>query len=366
MINYDKTEIRQSLTIEDIFDLLDEWGGSPEYIESGLLAQTICHNEPSINNSHKLYYYTNSGLFHCYSGCEEPSFDIFELTIKVAHIQWNKNFDLNDAVRYIAAKFGILGVLQEDDNNALEDWKILESYENIQKESSPVQKISLKPYNSHILNRFNYNVRLTPWLSEGITQEVLDLSDIGYYPKDDQIVIPHFDKDGNLVGIRGRAMCQEDCDKYGKYRPIKVNRITYKHPLGMNLYNLNNSKDNIMTMKKVIVFESEKSSLLYRSYFGVENDISVACCGSNLTLFHMQALLELGVQEVIIAFDKKGLQDDLKVYTKKFYKMQEKYGHFVTLSFMYDVNDNLLPPKASPIDCGKDIFLTLFKNRIFL
>lgn len=366
MINYDKTEIRQSLTLEDIFDLLDEWGGSPEHIETGLLAQTICHNEPNISNSHKLYYYENTGLFHCYSGCDEPSFDIFELTIKVAHIQWNKNFDLNDAVRYIAAKFGILGVLQEDDDNSLEDWKILESYTNILREAPVVQKISLKTYDSHILNRFNHQVRLTPWLSEGISQEVLDLSDIGYYPKDDQIVIPHFDINGKLVGIRGRAMCQEDCDKFGKYRPLKVNKIMYKHPLGMNLYNLNNSKNNIQLMKKAIVFESEKSCLLYRSYFGIENDISVACCGSNLTLFHMQTLLDLGSQEIIIAFDKKGEQDNLQSYTKKFYKMQEKYGHFVTLSFLYDVSDNLLPPKASPIDCGKDIFLTLFKDRIFL
>lgn len=366
MIDYNKTEIRQSLTIEDIFDLLSEWGGSPEYIESGLLSQTICHNEPSINNSHKLYYYENTGLFHCYSGCEEPSFDIFELTIKVAHLQWGKNFDLNDAVRYIAAKFGIIGVLQEDDNNALEDWKILESYANILTEPIKMQHIELKKYDSHILQCFNYSVILAPWLSEGISQDVLDLSDIGYYPKDDQIVIPHFDQEGNLVGIRGRSMCQADCEKYGKYRPLRVNKITYKHPLGMNLYNLNNSKKAISILKKAIVFESEKASLLYRTYFGIENDISVACCGSNLTLFHMQALLAAGAQEIIVAFDKKGEQDDLSSYTKKFYKMQEKYGQFVTLSFMYDVADDLLPPKASPIDCGKEIFLTLFKNRIFL
>ena len=52
----------------------------------------------------------------------------------------------------------------------------------------------------------------------------------------------------------------------------------------MNLYNLNNSKDNIKLIGKAIVFESEKSCLLYQTYFGIENDISVACCGSNLSI----------------------------------------------------------------------------------
>ena len=56
----------------------------------------------------------------------------------------------------------------------------------------------------------------------------------------------------------------------------------------MNLYNFNNSKDNIRLSKKAIVFEGEKSCLLYQSYFGLENDISVACCGSSLSSFEVQ------------------------------------------------------------------------------
>ena len=51
----------------------------------------------------------------------------------------------------------------------------------------------------------------------------------------------------------------------------------------MNLYNLNHSQNNIKTIKKAIIFEGEKSCLLYQSYFGMENDISVACCGSSIS-----------------------------------------------------------------------------------
>ena len=43
---YDKKEIRELLTIENIFELLHEWGGDPEYTEAGITSSTICHNPP--------------------------------------------------------------------------------------------------------------------------------------------------------------------------------------------------------------------------------------------------------------------------------------------------------------------------------
>jgi len=51
------------------------------------------------------------------------------------------------------------------------------------------------------------------------------------------------------------------------------------------LYNFNNSRCIIPKIKKAIVFEGEKSCLKYQSYFGIENDISVACCGSSFSAY---------------------------------------------------------------------------------
>lgn len=48
----------------------------------------------------------------------------------------------------------------------------------------------------------------------------------------------------------------------------------------------------------------EKSCLKYQTYFGFENDISVACCGSNLSSYQVSLLLDAGAQEIIIAFDR--------------------------------------------------------------
>ena len=121
-------------------------------------------------------------------------------------------------------------------------------------------------------------------------------------------------------------------------------------------------------MKKVIVFEGEKSPLLYESYFGMENDISVACCGSNLSSYQVKLLLDLGVEEIIIAFDKqfKELGDEEhKGWVKKLKDINNKYSKQVKISFMFD-KWGLLNYKDSPIDAGPEKFLELFKKRIIL
>ena len=94
MLVFDKLKIREALTTENIFDLLQEFGGDPGRESFGLTSATICHNPPG-EGSRKLYYYENTGLFKCFTGCDEY-FDPFQLVIKIARIQWDKEFDLND------------------------------------------------------------------------------------------------------------------------------------------------------------------------------------------------------------------------------------------------------------------------------
>ena len=368
MLIFDKQEIRDALTEDMMFELFQEFGGDPVQTSFGILSTTICHNPPG-EGSQKLYWYSNTGLCRCYTGCDEPIFDIFELVIKVMKIQKDKDFDLNDAVRWVAAKFGFAG--REEDappEDQIEDWKYLANYNRIQEIQSQNNHIILKEYENDILNRFNYNLKITPWLNEGITQEAIDNSKIGFYLGGDQITIPHLDQDFRFIGLRGRTVVIEDGEKYGKYRPLKVNQQLYNHPLGMNLYNLCYSQDMIARMGKAIVFEGEKSCLKYKSFFGIVNDISVACCGSNLSAYQTQLLLEAGAKEIIIAFDRqfKEIGDEEFYRLKKnLIKINEKYSNDIIVSFIFDKN-KLTNYKDSPIDCGKEIFLELFKERIIL
>lgn len=366
MLSFDKKEVRENLTTDNIFELLQEWGGEPEYTNFGIVSSTICHNRPN-EGSRKLYYYDNSGLFRCYTGCDS-TFDIFELTMKVMQIQFNIGFDLNQAVHMIAYKFGISGK-SIDLQNEIADWEIFKQYNRIADiKSTENQQIVLKEYDDSILNNLNYKVLIKPWMDEGIGIDSLKQARIGFYPGQDQITIPHYDQNNRFIGLRGRTLSQLDAERYGKYRPVIINRQLYSHPLGMNLYNLNNSKNNIKQMEKAIIFESEKSTLLYQTAFGFNNDISVACCGSNISIYQIKMLLDNGAKEIIIAFDRqfKELNDnEFKHLTSNLIKINNRYKNYVNISFIFDKN-KITGYKASPIDEGKEKFLTLFKNRIIL
>ena len=355
-------EIKNNLSLDQIEDLLTSLGGEPYRQNEIIISRTICH----CGESHKLFYYDNTKLFRCYTECSEI-FDVFQLVIKV-HESAGTKMVLPQALSYILKFFNIRMPGQQEFEllDDLADWKILNRYNKNDKEEKEKQIIELKIFDEQIL-KYLPRPHILPWENEGITKEVCDFHNICYNPSSQAIVIPHYNKDNELVGIRERTLIKEN-EQFGKYRPAYLNRKMYNHPLGFNLFNLNNSKDNIKRMKKAIVFEGEKSPLLYASYFGQENDITVACCGSSLSSYQIDLLKELGVDEIIIAFDKqfKDIGDDeWKGWTKKLKQIHQKYGSTVQISYLFD-KQNLLGYKDSPIDCGKEKFLKLFKERVRL
>ena len=282
-------------------------------------------------------------------------------------IQHKVDFSFGEAIKWIAYRFN-LSTEKPKEKNQLKDWEIFEKYQSlISPTKVDILSYKLPTYDATVLEHFNYSLRLTPWLNDGIGQEAIKYNHIGFYPGGDQITIPHYDKDDRFIGLRGRTLCEADAKEYGKYRPIKINTILYNHPLGLNLYNLNNSKYQIKQMKKAIVFESEKSTLQFQTAFGPDKDISVACCGSNLTAYQIQLLLQAGAEEIIIAFDRqfqnKGDKEYLQL-TKKLKSLQKKYKNYVNISYILD-KTKITNYKASPTDEGADKFLQLFNERIF-
>lgn len=354
-------KIKNNLTIEEVKDLLFSFGGDPVIKGETIISRTICHG----GHSHKLYYYNNTHLFKCYTDCGDNGFDIYELVMKINKLE-NINMSLLQSILFVCNFYNLTFSIEnfsQNDNN-LEDWKILNKYQQNINKNKEEKIIDFKYYDDKIL-RFLPHPHILPWEKEGISREVMEKYGICYDPSSEAIVIPHRDKDNNLLGIRERTLIKEN-EVYGKYRPAYLNNQMYNHPLGYALYNLNNSKDNIKKIKKAILFEGEKSCLLYASMFGIENDITVAVCGSNITSYQMQLLLDLGVKEVIVAFDrqfKKIGDEEWKVWTDKLKNINTKYSSKVQVSFMFD-KWNLLKYKDSPIDEGKETFLTLFKERV--
>lgn len=360
---YNKDQLKEQLELEQVYDLIETWGGEPEYINEGLVSQTICHNLPG-EGSRKLYYYANTRLCHCFTGCIDPSFDIFDLCIKVMKIQHDLSWELYDAMDYIAGYFGFEGAEEKDEEQSrLEDWDVFKEHKIKSFEIKQVGQ--LKEYDPIILSRLAYP-RIFDWEQEGISDTVIKKNNIGYYPSAEQITIPHYDINGRLIGIRGRSLSDIDANRYGKYRPLLIGKQLYNHPLSMNLYNLNNSKEIIKRAQVAVIFESEKACLMYQSYYGPENDISVACCGSNLSTYQIGLLKSLGVNEVIIAFDRQFQEigdEEFKRLKAKLIHFYMKYNTQIKVTAIFDKH-TLLPYKASPIDMGPKLFEKLLSERI--
>lgn len=367
--DYNKDEIKNSLTIEQIEELLVEFGGEPIRKGDTLISKTICHG----GETHKLYYFSNTALFHCFTDCGE-SFDIFELTRKVMSREHPKqrddsNWNLPEAIDYIARKFGYSPNVIADDSelDIQKDLHILQNYDRIKDINIETQQVELKEYDGSFLKNLPRPI-IEPWTAEGISKQIMDMRGICYDPLNMGVVIPHFDINNRLIGIRERTLIKEQAEKYGKYMPARIGGTMYNHPLSYNLYNLNFSKDNIRRIKKAIVFEGEKSSLKYASFFGPENDISADICGSSFVNYQAWLLIQLGVEEIIIAMDKQFQtigDPEFKKLVRNLKNIHKRYGQYVKISFMFD-KGNLLGYKDSPIDQGPEVFKQLFKERVSL
>lgn len=372
--DYNLEEIKENLSLEDIESILTEFGAEPIRRGNTIVSRTICHNPREESASHKLYYYQNTGLFHCYTGCAEPTFDIFELTRKVMSREQPKaredsNWNLPEAVDYIARKFGYAPILKENNSELVikQDLQILLNYSRIKDINISTQQIELKEYDGKFLNNLPKPI-IEPWAAEGISKSIMDNHNICFDPQNYGVVIPHYDINNRLIGIRERTLIKEQAEKYGKYMPARIGGTMYNHPLSYNLYNLNMSKNNIQRMKKAIVFEGEKSCLKYSSYFGQENDLSVAICGSSFIAYQAWLLMQLGVEEIIVGLDKQFQipgDDEFKKLVRNLKGIHKRYGQYVKISFMFD-KANHLGYKDSPVDAGPEIFKQLFKERVNL
>ena len=204
------------------------------------------------------------------------------------------------------------------------------------------------------------------WLKDGIKPEVMDRFHIGFSLSQNKITIPHFDINGRLVGIRGRALNEEEAAVFGKYRPIQVGDVLYTHPLHFNLYGIYEHQNGIRKRRSAIIAEGEKSVLLDDGYYGPLSN-TVACCGNKINKYQVHLLTDmLGANEITIAFDKEyddWHSQEAQEYRRRIEEACKKYKGQATFYYIWDM-DNLLKRKDSPFDRGKDIFEYLYRNRL--
>lgn len=364
----DLEKLQKDLTPEKIVEIVTALGAD-RYKETNdyIVFPTICHNEDSIQASMKLYYYFDNQVFCCYTDCSE-TFNIFTLIDKrftllgknrVQTFEDKKND--NDYTFYDILQF----ILKRTELNVSFNKNEQKGYQSIKDKYIKKNSPQLIKFNENVLGSF-YDIYAIEWMDESISEQTMKYFNIKYSISDNKIIIPHYDINNNLIGIRGRTLNKEEAELFGKYRPIEIEGISYAHPLSLNLYGLNKCKEGIKRNKKVILMEGEKSTLKGYEYYK-ENNICVAVCGSHINKQQINLLIKnFDINEIIIAFDKEYSNPyEATQYIMKYKKNCNKYKDYCNFSIIIDKN-NLLNLKDSPIDRGKETFEKLLKGRIMI
>ena len=348
------TEIANSLSPEKIIELMASLGATQyKRTHDAIIFPTICHNCSEHEGSMKLYYYPKTHTFHCYTRCGE-TFNIYEM-FKKRYEVLGMDYDF---YRDIVLKIDNGSSRVESINSSF-----YEAYESIYTKTNNLN-LNIPTIPKSILNIYNFFA--TPeWLSDGISAESMERYGIKYSISENKIIIPHFNINNELIGIRGRALNEEDL-VFGKYMPVSIEGKMYNHPLAFNLYGLNVVKDNIKKLKIAIIAEGEKSCLQADTFLGNERNVVVACCGSNVHRYQIELLRRAGAEKIIVAFDKEGANPkEQSTYIHKLSLLCNKYKSVVNMGYIYDYK-NLLKLKQSPFDCGLDTFNALLKMTVWV
>lgn len=191
-----------------------------------------------------------------------------------------------------------------------------------------------------ILNEY-INYPHLDFINDGIMYRTQQMFEIGYDMRSDRITIPIRDRNGKLIGIKGRYA--GDMEGVPKYLYI------YKCNKSLELFNYHRAFTHIKERNEVIVFESEKSCMKSTQMNFLN---CVALGGDSISSEQRYLLQDLNV-EIVLAYDKDKRMD----FVSKQVSVIEG-----NVSIVYDIY-GLLDEKSAPIDQGYEIWNKLYENK---
>lgn len=361
-------ELLEQITLDDITKIMLEMGSkTPKKDSAGnLYFTTVCHGK----DKYKLHCFADSKFFMCYTEC--GSMSLFNVLMNI------NGWSFWEAFTYVANFKGIK-IHKRRIGLGKKTSQIKDELDFIKKHLyTPTKtKVQLPSYNSQILNMFD-DYCPDSWIEEGINEEVLKHFNVKFYFNQMKAIIPQYDINGRLIGIRSRNFLQSEVDAGKKYIPITVQGLTYKYPVGFNLYGLYQNQQAIRQSKTVILFEGEKSVYQLGSFYGQGYNNAVALQGMNISLHQRDLLLDQGIENIVIAFDKQYQIEyineehkntpEYKEYIAYLKKLLKVASLFINYCNVYVILcwDDLLKYKDSPIDRGKEVFEELYKERYLI
>ncbi|MGG1147039.1 DNA primase [Bacillus wiedmannii] len=182
------------------------------------------------------------------------------------------------------------------------------------------------------------------WIDEGLSWETQCEFEVGFDILSERIVFAIRDARGELVGVKGRTVVN-DTRKYLYLYPCNKS---------IELFNLYRATPIIKDIKRVIIFESEKSVMFAHQYGYGE---CIAICGDELSDVQAQLIKNLGHDiQIIFAMDKD--KDAEFVYSQA-EKITNREIHAI-----FDV-EGLLEGKEAPVDKGQEVFKKLIEENCF-
>ena len=189
------------------------------------------------------------------------------------------------------------------------------------------------------------------WIDEGIKPEVMDLFGIMADTKQNRIIYPVYDIDGNLINIKART-------RYANYKQLKIPKYINYYPVGVMDYfqSLNMTLPYIKEKNEVIIFESIKSVMKMYGW-GYKNCVSAE--KHTLTKEQESLLVKLKTN-IVFAYDS-----DINYKQKDVRKTLEKLKRITNVYIIEDRHKLLggTEAKNSPADCGKEIWDELYEMR---
>lgn len=334
----------------DLNKVIDYYGFDYREGNGNCQLRTYCHHHNGDGN-YKLYAYFDddeSVHLYCYSSCGSMDLVGFIMRYK----DCNYHTAQNEIDMIVGRRHKVGFVAQELYNPA----KQLEKrHEN--KSSADIKRLS-----AEILSSYS-NYAYEGWVNEGISAETQAKFGIRFSIPDNKVIIPQVDKDGELIGVRGRSLDQYEVETYGKYRPVTFRGQTLSFPTSLNWYGLYQNKEIIMKTKQAIIFESEKSVMQLDTMMDGHGN-GLALSGSSISNWQIRELMKLDINEVVIALDKDYKdQNGYNLHANMIVKMFQKLLIRFNVSVMFDDVDGVLGYKDSPTDRGKDVFLKLMRER---
>ena len=354
----DVKKLKKALTLAH-YDMIIQRLGIPIFSKSNSewRLYTGDKNVNPLEGSPKLIFYPDSHIFMGYTAGR--SYDIISLTqTRLALLKQPCSF--LDACQFIIDTTNINpdSISHIKKEGHVYDWSNLERFIKVRKYGN-----QLSEYNRNIIDTLP---PLYPqaWIDEGISEETMDKYQIRYYERCNQTVIPCFDDEARLVGVRVRNW-DKDRVEQAKYMPlVTLDGQCYKFNTNQVFYGINYNKPEIERTGKVIIVESEKAVMKLDTYMG-EHNIALGMYGSNLGIQRRNQLLKMGVNTVSYVVDNDFIgQDDAF-----FEQWREKIQHFIKLwdgfcrvEIVWD-NLGLLGPKENATDRTKEVWEQLWENR---